>query len=73
MLISSTANENASRTTCSSKCHYRQEALDESIGVCTNNLAVNIYTSKAKVLLLRQSFITSQGMLNVFLWLDRYY
>ena len=39
MVISSTANGNASSNTC----HYRQEALDESIGACTNNLGLCIY------------------------------
>ena len=31
-------------------CHYRQEALDESIGACYNNLALCIYSITAKVL-----------------------
>ena len=36
MVMSSTANGNAT-------CHYRQEALDESIGASTNNLGLYIY------------------------------
>ena len=38
--MSFTADGNASSNTC----HYRQEALDESIGVCTNDVALCIYT-----------------------------
>ena len=40
MVMSSTANRNAS----SNMCHYRQEALDESIGACTNNINVALCT-----------------------------
>ena len=29
-------------------CQYRQEALDESRGTCTNNIAVNIYMPNGK-------------------------
>ena len=29
-------------------CQYRQEALDESRGTCTNNIAVNIYIPNGK-------------------------
>ena len=55
----------------SNTCHYRQEALGESIGACTNDVALCIPTRTAKVLLLRQSFITLQGMLNVLYgWID---
>ena len=40
MVMSSTANGNASSNTC----HYRQEALGESIGACTNNVALCTYS-----------------------------
>ena len=39
MVMSPTANGNASSNTY----HYRQEALDESIDACTNNLGLCIY------------------------------
>ena len=29
-------------------CHYQQEALDKSIGACTNNRAVSIYASNGE-------------------------
>ena len=29
-------------------CHYQQEALDKSIGACTNNRSVSIYASNGK-------------------------
>ena len=51
MVMSSTANGNAT-------CHYRQEALDESTG----DLGLSIY---GEGLLLRQSFLTLQGMFNI--------
>ena len=39
---------NALRATC----HYQQEALDKSIGACTNNRAVSIYSEDNKALFL---------------------
>ena len=39
--VSSITIENALGSTC----HYQQEALDKSIGACTNNRAVSIYAS----------------------------
>ena len=38
--------------------HYQQEAFNESIGACTNNLAVSTYRPATQVLLLRQSLST---------------
>ena len=29
-------------------CHYQQEALDKSIGACTNNRAVSIYANNGE-------------------------
>ena len=42
--MSSTVNGNASSNTC----HYRQEALDENIGACTNDVALCTYTHIGK-------------------------
>ena len=56
--MSSITIGNALRATC----HYQQEALDKSIGACTNNRAVSIYATngediaKAKILLTRLYF-----------------
>ena len=44
MLISSIAIGNALRATC----HYRQEALDKSIGAYINNHAAGIHTLNSK-------------------------
>ena len=41
LAVSSITIGNALRATC----HYQQEALDKSIGACTNNCAVNIYAN----------------------------
>ena len=42
--MSSIAIEIALRATC----HYKQEALDKSIGTCTNNCTVSMHTSNGK-------------------------
>ena len=42
--MSSIAIGNALRATC----HYQQEALDKSIGACTNNRAVSIYVTNGE-------------------------
>ena len=42
--MSSIAIGNALRATC----HYQQEALDKSIGACTNNRAVSIYANNGE-------------------------
>ena len=44
MLISSIAIGDPLRA----MCHYQQEALDKSIGTCTNNPAVSIHTLNSK-------------------------
>ena len=44
MLTSSIAIGNALRAIC----HYQQEALDKSIGACTNNRAVSIYANNGE-------------------------
>ena len=42
--MSSIAIGNALRATC----HYQQEALNKSIGACTNNRAVSIYANNGE-------------------------
>ena len=42
--MSSITIGNALRATC----HYQQEALDKSIGACTNNRAVSIYANNGE-------------------------
>ena len=42
--MSSIAIGNALRATC----RYQQEALNKSIGTCTNNCAVSIYANNSK-------------------------
>ena len=37
-------------------CHYQQEALDKSIGACTNNRSVSIYTSNGEDIATKASF-----------------
>ena len=44
LTVSSIAIGNALRATC----HYQQEALDKSIGACTNNRAVSIYANNGE-------------------------
>ena len=44
LTVSSITIGNVLRATC----HYQQEVLDKSIGACTNNCAVSIYTSNGK-------------------------
>ena len=44
LIVSSIAIGNAFRATC----HYQQEALDKSIGTCTNNRAVSIYVTNGE-------------------------
>ena len=65
MVMSSTAYGNAS----SSMCHYRQEALDESIGACTNNLGLCIY-GEGFAIVTKLHYFTKY--VQRFVWLDRY-
>ena len=44
LIVSSIPIGNVLRATC----HYPQEALDKSIGACTNNRAVSIYGSNGE-------------------------
>ena len=51
--VSSIATENALRATC----HYRQEALDKSIGAYTNKHAVSIHAHKSKDIVSKALFL----------------
>ena len=64
--MSSTANGNASSNTC----HY-QEALGESIGACTNDVALCTYSHGEGIATATKFHYTLQGMLNVLYgWID---
>ena len=39
---------NTLRATRRATCHYQQEALDKSIGTCTNNHAASTYAHNSK-------------------------
>ena len=54
--MSSIAIEIALRATC----FYQQEALDKSIGTCTNNRAVSIHTSNGKDIANKAIFYVKQ-------------
>ena len=63
MLMSFTADRKALQHIMN---HYQQEVLDESIGACTNSLAVNIYAPNGEGLLVQQSFITLQHIFTFY-------
>ena len=41
-------------------CHYRQEALDKSIGACTDNHAVSTYARNSKDIASKALFLNGK-------------
>ena len=67
MVMNSTANGNA----LSNRCHYRQEALDESVGACTNDLAlcINKHNSEGVATVTKLHYFTRYVLR--FVWFNR--
>ena len=46
-------------------CHYQQEALDKSIGACTNNRAVSIYANNGEDIANKALFLMLNSKIDI--------